>query len=71
MQRLIIMAWSHDEYIERLKADADLAYEIAGQARAKGFDPKIEVEIPQAFDLADRCQKLLDFLHARKTCIRS
>jgi len=25
------------------------------------------VEIPQAFDLADRCQKLLDFLHARKT----
>ena len=67
MQRLIIMAWSHDEYIERLKADADLAYEIAGQARAKGFDPKIEVEIPQAFDLADRCQKLLDFLHARKT----
>ena len=48
MQRLIIMAWSHDEYIERLKADADHAYEIAGQARAKGFDPKIEAEIPQA-----------------------
>lgn len=60
-------SWTHDEYIERLKADADVAYEIAESARSKGFDPRIAVEIPQAFDLADRCQKLLDFLHPRRT----
>ena len=59
--------WSHKEYVKRLKADCDAAYEIAEAARQKGFDPKINVEIPQAFDLADRCQKLLDFLEVRNT----
>jgi DNA polymerase II large subunit len=60
-------SWTHDEYIDRLKSDADAAYEIAEAARAKGLDPRIAVEIPQAFDLADRCQKLLEFLHPRRT----
>ena len=59
--------WSHEEYVERLKADCDAAYQIAEAARSKGFDPKSTVEIPQAFDLADRCQKLLEFLHPRTT----
>lgn len=59
--------WSHKEYIERLKADCDAAYDIANEARSKGFDPKPTVEIPQAFDLADRTQKLLDFLEIRNT----
>lgn len=59
--------WTHDEYISRLNADADAAYLIADAARAKGYDPRITVEIPQAFDLADRCQKLLEFLHPRRT----
>ena len=68
MQPLTIMAqWTHDEYIKRLKDDCDAAYVIAEQARSKGFDPKQTVEIPQAFDLADRCQKLLEFLDGRKT----
>ena len=59
--------WSHKEYINRLKADCDAAYEVAEAARNKGFDPRINVEIPQAFDLADRCQKLLEFLSERQT----
>jgi len=59
--------WTHSEYISRLKSDCDAVYEIAEQARSKGFDPKLNVEIPQAFDLADRCQKLLDFLKERNT----
>lgn len=68
MQPLTIMAqWTHDEYIKRLKDDCDAAYVIAEQARSKGFDPKLTVEIPQAFDLADRCQKLLVFLNGRRT----
>ena len=52
---------AYAEYIKRLHADADAIYEIAEEARSKGFDPKNAVEIPKANDLADRTQKLLDF----------
>ena len=37
----------------------DRAYERAGKAREKGLDPKKEVEIPQAEDLAARVEKLV------------
>ncbi len=37
----------------------DKAYEKAGKAREKGLDPKKEVEIPQAEDLAARVEKLV------------
>ena len=58
---------NHSEYISFLKQKCDAEYEIAKVARSKGFDPKNYVEIPQAEDLADRTQKLLDFLRPRKT----
>ena len=58
---------AYAEYIKRLHADADAIYEVAEEARSKGFDPRMFVEIPKANDLADRTQKLLDFLHPRQT----
>ena len=58
---------AYAEYIKRLHADTDAIYEIAEEARSKGFDPRMSVEIPKAKDLADRTQKLLDFLHPRQT----
>ena len=58
---------SYSDYVESLQKECDIAYDIAQQARAKGLDPTLEVEIPQAHDLADRTQKLLDFLHPRDT----
>ena len=58
---------AYAEYIKRLHADADAIYEIAEEARSKGHDPRMSVEIPKAKDLADRTQKLLDFLHPRQT----
>ena len=58
---------SYEEYLKRLHAEANDAYAIAEIARSKGFDPKNHVEIPKAKDLADRTQKLLDFLHKRNT----
>lgn len=58
---------SYEEYIKNLHEAADATYEIAEQARSKGLDPKITVEIPRAKDLADRTQKLLEFLHPRNT----
>ncbi len=58
---------SYEEYLKRLHSEANHAYEIAQVARSKGHDPKNHVEIPKAKDLADRTQKLLDFLHPRNT----
>ena len=58
---------AYAEYLANLHAEADAIYEIAEEARSKGFDPKLNVEIPKANDLADRTQKLLDFLHPRQT----
>ena len=57
----------YTKYLQSLHGDADKLYEIANSARAKGFDPKPYVEIPQANDLADRTQKLLSYLAPRNT----
>ena len=58
---------SHEEYLELLLEQCNQEYEIATEARLQGHDPRIEVEIPQAHDLAQRTQQLLDFLHPRNT----
>ena len=50
-------------YFAKLSAMKDECYEIATKARAKGFDPFTEVEVPQAEDLASRVEKLLDDYH--------
>ena len=57
----------YDAYILRLEDECDKIYQIAELARSKGRDPRSTVEIPRASDLADRTQKLLDFLHPRQT----
>jgi DNA polymerase II large subunit len=58
---------SHEEYLNLLLEQCNQEYAIATDARAQGQDPRIEVEIPQAHDLAQRTQQLLDFLHPRNT----
>ncbi len=58
---------AYAKYLANLHAEADVIYEVAEEARSKGFDPKLQVEIPKANDLADRTQKLLEFLHPRNT----
>ena len=62
-----MMTMGYNNYIENLQKECNIIYDIANEARSKGLDPKIEVEIPQAHDLADRTQKLLSFLHSRNT----
>ena len=46
-------------YFDTLMAGADKCYAVAEVARAKGFDPSLEIEIPQADDLASRVEKQL------------
>ncbi len=47
---------SQKAYFDRLYADAMRAYAVAKQARHKGLDPTMEVEIPPAEDLAARVE---------------
>ncbi|WP_255198201.1 DNA polymerase II large subunit [Halorarius litoreus] len=48
-----------EQYFERLEARLDQAFEVAEEAKSRGGDPKPEVEIPVAKDMADRVENIL------------
>jgi DNA polymerase II large subunit len=51
---------SEDEaYFERLETRLDEAFDVAETAKTRGEDPKPEVEIPVARDMADRVENIL------------
>lgn len=56
-------------YLDHLINELDRAMEVAQAAKAKGFDPRIEVEIPIASDLAGRVEALLNYKGVA-ACIR-
>lgn len=47
------------DYFERLESETQRLYEIANEARSKGFDVELETEIPVAKDLAERVEGLV------------
>jgi len=51
------------EYFENLKKEVDLVYEIANLARAKGYDPVDEVEIPLAMNMAEKVVGLISTVY--------
>ncbi|HJJ88850.1 MAG TPA: DNA polymerase II large subunit [Methanocorpusculum sp.] len=51
----------YQAYLDHLIDELDRAMEIAQAAKAKGFDPRAEVEIPIASDLAGRVEALLNY----------
>ncbi|MCK4928880.1 MAG: DNA polymerase II large subunit [Methanosarcinales archaeon] len=55
----IAVSQSMKEYFTTLESELNSAIEIAANARSKGFDPKPNIEIPLAQDLADRVEKLI------------
>jgi DNA polymerase II large subunit len=46
-------------YFDGLQAGVEACYRIARAARAKGFDPELDVETPLTQDLASRVERLL------------
>ncbi|WP_058827958.1 DNA polymerase II large subunit [Haloferax sp. Q22] len=46
-------------YFRRIEARLDEAFDLAEAAKATGYDPKTEVEIPVAKDMADRVENIL------------
>jgi len=48
-----------EAYFEALEAGLDEAFDVAERAKRRGEDPKPEVEIPVAKDMADRVENIL------------
>ena len=57
--KTVVCSESMEEYFSTLQREVDRCYEVAKCARMRGFDPELDVEIPQASDLAARVEKLL------------
>ncbi len=55
----IVVSDSMKAYFERLESRLRREIEIANSARSKGKDPKPQIEIPLAKDLADRVENLI------------
>lgn len=47
------------EYFKRLEANLNAALKVAEAARAEGYDPTTDVEIPRANDIGDRVEALI------------
>jgi len=55
----IVVSPEYRVYFDEMQKDIDRCYSIANKARGKGLDPELQVEIPQALDLAARVEKLV------------
>lgn len=51
------------KYFEDLKNEVDKIYAVANEARAKGYDPKNEVEIPLAMSMAEKVVGLISTIY--------
>ncbi|MFX0021690.1 MAG: DNA polymerase II large subunit [Candidatus Hermodarchaeota archaeon] len=56
---MVDMSKVMESYFNLIQNQVDECYSIAENARQKGFDPELEVESPQAKDLAGRVEKLV------------
>jgi len=59
LSKNIAVSSQMQEYFSYLQNEIEKCYQIATQARQKGLDPELTVEIPQALDLADRVEQLV------------
>jgi DNA polymerase II large subunit len=53
------MRQEDERYFERIESHLDEAFDRAEAAKDRGYDPKTEVEIPVAVDMADRVENIL------------
>ena len=54
-----------EKYFEALKKKVNVAYDVAGKARAKGLDPVCEVESPLAVTMAERSVNLIKTIYPK------
>ncbi|SEQ80873.1 DNA polymerase II large subunit [Natrinema salaciae] len=53
------MRTEDEQYFQGLEAELEAAFDVAERAKERGGDPKPEVEIPVAQDMADRVENIL------------
>ncbi|MGB9951849.1 DNA-directed DNA polymerase II large subunit [Haloarcula marismortui] len=53
------MREADEQYFETLETQLEAAFDVAERAKERGGDPKPEVEIPTARDMADRVENIL------------
>ncbi|MDS0220233.1 DNA polymerase II large subunit [Haloarcula sp. S1AR25-5A] len=53
------MREADEQYFETLETQLEAAFDVAERAKQRGGDPKPEVEIPTARDMADRVENIL------------
>jgi DNA polymerase II large subunit len=51
------------KYFERIQKEVESNFEIARAAKKKGFDPSLDVEIPIATSLAEKCTGLISTVY--------
>jgi DNA polymerase II large subunit len=56
---MVEMSKKMEEYFALIQQKVNQCYELAEEARKRGLDPELEVESPQAKDLAGRVEKLV------------
>ena len=56
---IIAASVAMQNYFQNLQEAIDHCYTISTEARKKGLDPALTVEIPQAQDLAQRVEELV------------
>src|SRR3989344_7552407 len=52
-----------DEYFTHIEKEVDKCFKIAGEARAKGLDPEMKVEVPIATSLAEKSVGLISTIY--------
>ncbi len=56
---MVKMSKEMEDYFSNIQRGVNRCYDIAEEARKKGYDPELYVETPQAKDLAGRVEKLV------------
>ena len=59
MTTKIAMSPNIRQYYKQIQKGVENCYEVASEARAKGLDPELTPEIPQASDVASRVEELI------------
>ncbi len=54
-----LMSKEMEEYFKQLDKDVQKSYDVAKEARKKGFDPETKVDIPLAKNMAERVEGLI------------
>ncbi|HLD55460.1 MAG TPA: hypothetical protein VJB35_04335, partial [Candidatus Nanoarchaeia archaeon] len=52
-----------EEYFQDIKKQVDLVYDVVKKAKAKGFDPSLEIEIPLAMTMAEKVVGLISTIY--------